>query len=270
MGHTSPIKITYSSPEDTWLKSQLIQLLEYSTGRSTLEKKLTKIVNADPSINEIWGMMIDELDIKLEVNWDKFDQLPTNGPLILIANHPFGVVDGIIMAHLASQIRPHFKALVNEVLCREDYINSCFLPVDFRNTKQAIEINLNSRKLALKYLKEGGTIVIFPAGGVSTATAPFKKAEDFEWKRFVLKMIEKTNATVLPIHFKGQNSQLFQVASWVHLNLRYGLLLNEVKNKIGKEINVTIGEPVDAKVWGQFKRDEVLKFLRDKVYELGK
>ncbi|MDN3204435.1 lysophospholipid acyltransferase family protein [Algoriphagus sediminis] len=267
---TKPVKITYSSPEDRFLKSALIQLLEYATGRAKLEKRLNKILEGNPTEQTIWGDMLGGLNIPLDINWEMVDRIPKNGPLILIANHPFGVVDGIAMAHIATQIRPHFKALVNEVLCREQTINSCFLPVDFRETKEAMEINISTRNKAMEYLKQGGTIVIFPAGGVSTSPKIFKKAEDFEWKRFVVKLIEKTEATVVPIYFQGQNSHLFQIASLIHLNLRYGLLLNEVKNKMGKTLKAVIGEPIDKDLQKSLSRNDILPFLRERVYSLAR
>jgi len=265
---TSTVKITYSSPDDRLIKRALIQLLEYATGRSILEKKLNKILESKPSERTIWSKMLQELNITLDLDCKRLYQLPKSGPLILVANHPFGVVDGIAMAHIASTIRPHFKALVNEVLCREQTINSCFLPVDFRDTKEAMEVNIRSRKKAIEYLHSGGTIVIFPAGGVSTSPGIFQKAEDFEWKRFVVKLIEKTDATVVPIYFAGQNSILFQLASLINMNLRYGLLLNEVKNKMGKSIKVAIGEPIDKEIHCGINRNEILPYLRDKVYSL--
>ena len=147
----------------------------------------------------------------------------------------------------------------------KDYL----LPVDFRETREAMMININTKNEAIRILQEGGTILIFPGGGVSTADKVFNEPDDFEWKRFVIKLIQKSKATVVPLFFHGRNSRLFHFASFVSLSFRLGLLLNEIRNKIGKDIKVNIGDPIFYEETSKIKnRQELLNHLRNKTYEL--
>ena len=140
------------------------------------------------------------------------------------------------------------------------------LPISFEETKEAQLINIETKKLAKERLKKGEAIVVFPSGGVATSTSFFSKAEDLEWKRFVAKLIIQTKATVLPVFVHGRNSRLFQLASQIDLNLRLGLLLNEVRNKMGKEIRLTVGDPLPPTLLQQYKdKQELLDFLREKT-----
>ncbi len=267
----SKAKLTYSSKDDPLLKKLVINSIEFATGRKRLEKLYTQVRQENPSPTEVWNSVLSKLEVDIQFDTEKLNRIPKKGPLILIANHPFGVVDGLIFGHLISQVRQDFHVLVNEVLYREEILRHQLLPVDFRTTKEALKVNIESRNKALASLKAGGAIGIFPAGGVATSPKPLKgKAEDLEWKNFVLKMIKQTDATIVPFFFHGQNSRLFQLVSHINLNLRLSLLLNEVRNKMGRQIKVEIGEPISKKSLESIQgRAELLKFLRKKTYELS-
>jgi putative hemolysin len=145
------------------------------------------------------------------------------------------------------------------------------LPIDFREIPEAMRTNINTRKEAIERLSRGEAIAIFPSGAVATAPFPGKEPVDLEWKRFVVKLITQSKATVVPLYFHGNNSYWFQLASYIHMNLRLGLLLFEVKNKIGKTLFVSIGKPITPDQW-QSKNviSELLPFLREQTMSLGK
>lgn len=263
-------KLTYSSEEDSKAKKLIISSVEYLTGRSKLERKYNEILDAQPKPEDIWNILLAKLDIKLIIDDYQLSKIPKKGPLIFIANHPYGVVDGIIMGHIASKIRPNFKFLVNSVLCKEEILNNFFLPIDFSNSKEAQKTNINTRKVAIEELSKETPIVIFPSGGVATAPKFWKKAVDLEWKQFVVKLIKKSEATVVPIYFHGQNSRLFQIVSQFSMDLRLALLLNEVRNKVGNDIKVEIGDPIEYAVMEEYnKKKRLLEFLNQQVHQLG-
>lgn len=262
--------LTYSDPKDPYLKRNLIKAIEYATGRKRLEAALNEILQKDPSPADLWKLMRERLGITIAINRDKLAAIPKQGPLIFIANHPFGVVDGIIFGELINKIRPEFKFLVNEALCKEEKLNRYFLPIDFREGKEAIHTNLETRRLALEYLENGNAIAIFPAGGVSTAPKIWQKATDLEWKRFVSKLIRKAKADVVPMYFEGSNSFLFQALSSISMDLRVSLLLNEVRNKVGTTVKVTIGEVIGHEsILKVAKEQDLLLYLRSVVYSLA-
>ncbi len=259
--------ISYTEPGDPWHKRALIRSLERITGQRKLQKLYDDVMATHPTSQQIWSLMLEKLDIDLEVA--NKEAIPKDGPVIIIANHPFGVVDGIILGKLFSDVRMDFKVLVNSVLCRNEVLNQHFLPVSFDETKEAIRTNLETRKIALDNLQSGGSVGIFPGGGVATAPRIGQPATDLEWKRFVVKLIKKSNAQIIPVFFYGQNSQLFQVASHISLNLRLGVLLNEVNNKKGKTLKITVGRPISAESLSNIKEsDAVLAHLRGEVYRL--
>ncbi|MEO1049319.1 MAG: lysophospholipid acyltransferase family protein [Bacteroidota bacterium] len=262
-------KLTYSDPNDPRLKQLLIKSIELATGRMTLEKRYNEILDADPAPEDIWGIALNKLALRLDFDDNQLNKIPKSGPIIFIANHLFGVVDGLAMGYLVSLLHKRFKFLVNAVLCRDEKLNQFLLPVDFAPSKAAQKTNIETRAKAMDCLAKDIPIVIFPSGGVATAPKFWKKAEDLEWKLFVIKLIRKSKATVIPIYFHGQNSRLFQVVSQFSLDLRLALLLNEVRNKMGKSITVNIGDPITYEDMELYQdKSALLRFLRSRVFSL--
>jgi putative hemolysin len=176
-----------------------------------------------------------------------------------------------MIGQLLAHVRDRFFILVNEVLAREPLLKDYLLPIDFRETKEALHTNIETRRSSMKRLQAGEALGIFPAGGVATAPKIWKrKAQDLEWKRFVARLIQMTEATVVPVYVPGQNSRLFQVASNIHMKLRMGLFLHEIWNKRGKTLSMTIGDPIPYSELASFKhRQDMLDYLRNKTFELG-
>jgi putative hemolysin len=173
------------------------------------------------------------------------------------------------LSYFISQVRRDFHLMVNEVLCREATLGKYFLPIDFRETKEAQKINIQTRATAIDYLSQGQVIGIFPSGGVATIEHIWNtKAVDLPWKRFVVQLIRRSGASVLPIYFEGQNSRLFQWASHIRQDARLGLLLFELNNKRNKPINMTVGNllPYDS-----LPKDagDLLAFLYNRTFELA-
>jgi len=259
--------LTYSTSTDSFLRKQLIQSVELVSGRKKLEKMYKEVLDENPTSDEIWKVIFEKLELAYRLKSGSLDEIPDQGPCIIVANHPFGVVDGVTLGHIVKQKRDKFKFLVNEVLCREPLLDPYLLPIDFKETKGAVKTNLETRKEALACLDRGECIVIFPAGAVSTSPGFFRKAVDLEWKRFVGKLIKKSEAPVVPIYFEGHNSWLFQFASQISEDLRLGVLLHEVTNKIGNTIDVSIRKKIPfSEIKGISKVDQVLNLLRERVF----
>jgi len=250
----------------------MINLVEVLSGRRKIQKLYEEIQDMDFDPKNIWAICLEKLNINVECNYEFLYDLPKNSPYILIANHPFGVVDGLIVSDLASKINQRFSIIVNSALTGHDYrLNDFLLPINFEETKEAVQTNINTKNLALERVQKGEVLVIFPSGGVATASKWYKEAEDLEWKRFVAKLIKKTSAPVLPVFVHGKNSRAFQIASSINQDLRLGLLMNEVRNKMGKSVKVQIGAQLTFDEYGQFKNNELLlSYLRKKVMDLSK
>jgi putative hemolysin len=262
---------SYATDEDPKIRRMLIRAIESMSGQPYL-KSLYDEHRASPIPGEtFWAAAIRMLELKVNWNHVALAHLPRTGPLAVVANHPFGVLDGLIVSYLISQQRDDFIVLTNSVLYQAKEIRPHLLPVDFAETREALDTNLKSRAAAKAHLMKGGCLVIFPAGGASTAPRPWSRhATDSEWKTLTARLIVAAKAPVAPIYFAGQNSRLFQIASHISMTLRLSLFFKEVYDKIGSEIHVRIGEIIPFSDLEGLGRKEFMERLRKATYALGR
>jgi putative hemolysin len=266
-----PLTFSYAGPEDPWLKRFVVRAVERMTGQPYL-KWLYEDNREHPVAGEtFWDSAVRRLELKIVCNEDGLARLPKTGPLVIVANHPFGVLDGVVLSHLIARVRHDFLVLTNEVLTRAEEIRPWLLPIDFAETEEALATNIKSRAAAKQHLVNGGCLIVFPAGGVSTTPTPWhKRAIDAEWKKFTARLIAQAKAPVAPVFFAGQNSRLFQLASHVSMTLRLSLLFKEVHDRIGSEVHVRIGDVVPFDRLATIEdRQAFMNHLREMTYALG-
>jgi putative hemolysin len=249
----------------------MIRLMENATGRLGLIKRAAGYEQEVAQGRDFWEVMVDRYGLSLDVVGGALDNIPRTGPLIIIANHPYGILDGLILGHILSVTRGDFRILAHKVFRKAEELDKIILPVNFDETKEAVAQNIATRKESLGYLARGGCIGVFPGGTVSTAVKPFAKPMDPGWRGFTARMIAKSNATVLPIYFDGHTSRLFQLASHLHYTLRMGLLIKEFRKRVDTPVRVVIGDPIPAHEIDSRKKDarELMDFLRKATYELS-
>ena len=193
------------------------------------------------------------------------ESIPKDGPLITVANHPYCILDGLML----SQRRDgEFKVLAHRAFRNAPDLEKVILPISFDETKEAAKHNLATRSEALNYLKGGGAIGVFPGGMVSTSAEAFSKPLDLAWRNFTGKIVARSDATVVPVFFDGSNSRLFQIDSHLHYTLRMGLMVQEFKARINSLVRVVIGEPIPAEDLANAKGDptQCMDFLRKATY----
>jgi putative hemolysin len=271
MPETTVDTFSYADPDDPRLKRFVIRVIERMSGQPYL-KWLYDDNRAHPVVGEsFWDSAIRRLELRLVFNEATLATWPKTGPLVIVSNHPFGVLDGVVISQIVSRVRNDFRVLTNAVLYRAEEIREFLLPIDFTETEEALKTNLKSRAEAKAHLLGGGCLVIFPAGGVSTTpTVWHKRAIDTEWKTFTARLITQAKAPVAPVFFAGQNSRMFQFASHISMTLRLSLLFKEVHDKIGSEIIMRIGEPLPFdKLPPMSDRQAFMNQLRDMTYALG-
>jgi putative hemolysin len=257
---------TYAAPEDTAWRRTVIHGIEQLTGKPRLWRLYADYCRA-PAAGDFFAEAVEQLSLRLAVDRRDLARIPREGPLVVVANHPFGVVDGIVLGHLLSQVRPDFRIMVNSVLYRLPALQPFLLPIDFAGTRAALATNLASRRRALADLAAGRAIAIFPGGTVSTAASPLGRAVDPAWKPFVGRLVQEGRASVVPVFFEGQNSRLFQWASGVSMTLRLSLLFHEVVNKMGHEVPLRIGAPIGFRELAHFQdRRALTDHLRSLTY----
>jgi putative hemolysin len=234
--------ISYAAPEDSAPKQAVIRLVEQLSGKQRLVRAYRHARRSlDPGA-DIFASAIRSLDLKVVYNADKLAAVPSEGPLVVVANHPFGVVDGLVLCHLTALVRRDFKVVAMSTLCCVPEIRQHVLPINFANTSEAAQISARSRRAAKAHLSAGGCLIVFPAGAVSTSRRVFGPAEDAEWHPFVARLVLATRTPVLPVHFTGQNSLLFQFVSRFSSTLRLSLLMQEAAKRIGTEVDARIGD----------------------------
>lgn len=263
--------LSYASYFDDPVKRRFIRMVERLSGQPKIKKLYdyyrTHLATDVPFFDAAMRL----LDLDVQFSASQHTKIPPAGPLVVVANHPFGVLDGLVIAWLTSLRRTDFKILTNSALDGIPEAKPWLLPVDFSGTRAALEANIAMRRDAMDHIKSGGCIIVFPGGGVAT-TPRFldQMAVDDEWKPFTAKLITHSGAHVTPIYFEGQNSRLFQLASHVSLELRLALVFREVKRRMGKPVPVEIGQTLsldDLATAG--KRKDLMEFLREKTYAMA-
>ena len=265
---------SYADPEDPILKKILIRSIEFLTGQPKLFK-LYRRYQENPNLwKSFWDGCVNLLKLKISISNFDLEKIPSTGPAIVVANHPFGVLDGLVLSWLVSQKRNDFKLLVHSLLLRAPETKENLLPIDFTGDKKALLTNLETRKKARKHISEGGCIIIFPSGTVSTTLKFYQKkakAFDCEWKKFTSRLIKQTDPKIIPIYFPGNNSLAFQIFSHISLVLRSSLLFFEIKRRINTEVEVFVGDSFKySEIGEELSNEELADMLRTKTYLLDK
>jgi putative hemolysin len=263
--------LTYADERHTPLRRWMIRAIENLSGRrhyaALYESWRSTVV---PTGENLFTAMLQITGIGLKPagTFPPADLPPE--PLIIVANHPYGIGDGAAALALAEQLGRPFKVLINAALLKVPEIRPYALPVDFEETKEAMAANIAMRKEALAFLKAGGTVIIFPAGGVATAPKGIGKAVDLPWKAFVAALIQKADANVLPVHFEGQNSRLFHIVSQFSLTLRLSLLVREFTRLSGSSITFHAGPLIRRQELAALTdRKALIDHLREAVARLA-
>ena len=243
---------TFTNP----FKANLIRVIELLTGKLRLLKLVRKFEAAGQVENtDFWRRAIGLLQIDLKTPEDQIANIPKTGPVVLVANHPHGLVDGMILAELVGRVRQDFKILTRSLLTNVPIIQYHMLPVAFPHEPDALKMNIAMRKLAMDHLNDNGVIILFPAGQVATSPDFFGTVVEPDWLPFTAKMILKSKACVVPVYFPGQNSRWFQIANKLSVTIRQGLLLHEIAHAMKKPQKPVIGKALERDVIDPWMND---------------
>ncbi|MDE0589808.1 lysophospholipid acyltransferase family protein [Halocynthiibacter sp. C4] len=262
--------ISYASSAKSRSGRAMIRILEGATGRNRLIRKAAGYEQEVANGQDFWAVMKRRYGISVKHCGPAYD-LPKEGPLVVVSNHPYGILDGLVMGAFLSETRGDFRILANSVFNKAPDINRIILPISFDDSREAVQQNITTRKSALRYLAEGGAIGVFPGGTVSTSAKAFSMPLDPSWRNFTAKMIQKSGAQVVPIYFHGANSRLFQLASHLHETLRLGLLIKEFGARVNSEVALSIGAPIAPKTLARFggESSAMMDYLRAATYALS-
>jgi putative hemolysin len=249
-------------------RNPLVEIVQQVTRLKAINKLYAQV--SDKRGEEFVDGLFDQLKVTTQFKKEQLDLIPKEGPLVVVCNHPFGALDGLMALKILLQVRSDIKVMANFILSEVKPISDYFLSVNPFES----EGNKNSRggvRASLQHIQSGGCLIVFPAGEVSTLPkGKLRQPVDKRWADSVIKLIQKTTATVLPIYFYGDNSYLFHLLGKIHPQLRTAALPAELLRKRNKELVVEIGRPILHKDWSVI--DDVAqlnRFFRSKVYALS-
>ncbi|MGR9074203.1 MAG: lysophospholipid acyltransferase family protein, partial [Gammaproteobacteria bacterium] len=202
-----------------------------------------------------------------QVSLESYNNIPAEGPLIIVANHPIGTLDGLALIKLIRSVRPDVRIVANRVLSHMQPLQSVLLTVDVIPAKKS---NKKAYQAMLDALEKGEAIVMFPAGEVSRITPT--GIRDGKWKNGFLKLAKRKKCPILPIHIKASNSALFYAASMLYKPISTFLLVEEMFNKRHQELKFEVGAPIPYSAFAlrEESTKELCQRFRKHVVNLGK
>lgn len=238
-------KLSYANTFENPLQRITIQTIELLTARLRILRRIRKFeAQGVPFGQPFWKQALDTMGIKLLTPDEQIARIPKDGPIVVTSNHPHGLVDGMILGELIGQVRTDYKILTRSLLTGVAEIDQFMIPVPFPHEPDALEKNLWMRKQAMDHLKNGGIVAVFPSGSVAASQTMFGPVIEREWNPFTSKMIQRSNAEVLPIFFPGSNSRLYQIANQISATLRQGLLLYEITHAFNRPQSPVVGHVI--------------------------
>ena len=266
-------RLSYAGTFKNPVKANTIRTIEWLSAKVTLLRLIRDFERSGaPFGSPFWPKAVRQMGIRIDTPAEEIALIPKTGPLVVVANHPHGLVDGMIMAELVNRVRSDFKILTRSLLTGIPEVEQFMIPVPFPHEENARELGLEMRNQTMAHLKQGGVIILFPAGKVAMSEGFFGPAIESEWNVFTHKMIQRSGAAILPIHFTGQNSRAFLIANKLSDTLRQGLLLYEIKRALFKAQRPYIGAPISAAELEKWEGNPrgFLAWLRQHTLDLGK
>ena len=215
--------------------------------------------------------VLQAVGARTDFSEDELAKVPREGAVVVVSNHPFGGIEGVILLTLLRRIRPDVKAMANYMLGAIPEMRDDFIFVDPFASKNSTKANLRPIKESMTWLKDGHLLIVFPAGEVSSFDRRTLRVRDPAWSASIAAIARKTGATVVPMFFTGHNGVLFNLLGLIHPRLRTLLLPRQFVNKKGRQLTVRIGTPLTPKALEPFSLDDVqlIKYMRFRSYLLA-
>ena len=263
--------ISYATSANGLMGQLFIRSIENITGRIGLIKRAKDYDIEVAKGRNFWEVIVERYNIKMNLINGSLDYIPKRGPVVIVSNHPFGILDGLLLGYILSKTRNDFKIIANRVFRKAKDLDEVVLPISFEENREGNLQNINTRNEAIRFLKGGGIVGIFPGGTVATSAKLFSRPLDPFWKRFTSKLILRSGANVVPIFFGGSNSRLFQIASHMSYNLRMALLIREFGRKVDRKVDVAIGKKIGSEYLQRYSKDldGMMEYLRVQSYLLS-
>jgi len=219
----------------------LIRTFENLTGRPAVLWRMRALAGKINAGQNIWDALFDTFDLTLNRIGAP---LPTTGPLMVIANHPYGLVDSLSLCKLLADREQPFKVVANDIFLRAGPIADHILPISFDPGRDAARRNLETRRAALATLNEGGTVAMFPSGATASPPRPFAAPHEGPWSSFAARIALDSGAPVAPVYFPLKRRLIFDNVGFINPILRHGLQINGFYRRIGSTVDAYVGQPI--------------------------
>lgn len=245
-----------------WLK-RIVQ-----AGR--LDEVFTKTLEQQNDLH-ISDRVLNALGVTYDLDEEDRSRIPAKGPLIAVANHPFGGVEGLILSSILNSVRQDAKIAANYLLRHigiQEVLDACIF-VDPFARKDSCRANLKPLKEMIRWVRDGNGLGVFPAGEVSHLRLRGLDIADSKWSDTIARIVRKTEASVLPVYFEGRNSALFHLLGLVHPRLRTLMLPRESLGKANERLRVRVGKAIPFERLSRLDDREMMNYARLRTYMLG-
>ena len=251
------------------VRKKMYGAVELASGLKRCQR-LYEQIPRDQNLTDFSRQALEKMAVDYEVSEEALRRIPQRGACVLVANHPYGGSEGVVLLHLLSRIRTDFKVMGNFLLGRVPQLRQHLIEVDPFGGSNAARSNISAMRQARKLLRAGGMLVVFPAGEVSSWQSWRAGVVDPVWSVNVGRLIRTSKAAVLPVYFPGHNGPLFQLAGLAHPRLRTLLLPRMLLNRQQRTLFPVIGHQIPAKRCNALGDDQqLMDYLRLRTYSLG-
>lgn len=236
-------------------------ILSWLFGFSYLKKIYQKYYNTPEFKENFWNTALNIFNIRYSILNSEY--IPNSGAVIIVCNHPFGLLDGLIITNIICQKRSDYKILINDEISQVDLIRPYLIPLKLDGKKNSIKFNLQSKEDAINHVKDGGALIIFPSGEVATKETLLGNVIEKKWQSILGSIVRKTNAKICPVYFKGNNSMIFQITGLIYYPLRRILFARELINKKNKFFESVCLPPLNTSQFTGIANADIADQLRN-------
>ena len=264
------IKLPFKKEKRGFFKKMLESGIEKSLGFRELNKIYQSTENSTDPIDFI-DKILAYLNVSIDLPKEDLDRIPKKGTLVVMANHPFGGIEGLILAKILKQVRPDVKIMANDLLHSIPELREVFFFVDPFGNKESIRKNLSGLRNVKSWLSDEHVLGVFPSGEVASFNKKTRKIDEPAWNANTAKMAYSSKSTILPVYFDGNNSLAFHLAGLIHPRLRTALLGHQFINKKDHAIKVSIGNPIRFKEYKHMTKPEhLISYAESRTFMLRK